>query len=189
MSKKSGERYSSFAMTQLFESQTNVHLRNINDTVTMWCLVIFITWQWLWIKTWIKCTFPYYVHTCCSIMKFGYSKKICMNIEHIENNTIYQQIYYHYYDNKKEWIYSFAITFSPFNTFRIDVLCSQINTLSVKRRDAFKIFRILTTCSCILHRWIEKSYFSPKLKCYLHFICYLPVCVNHSRSRLENTKL
>ena len=92
--------------------------------------------------------------------------------------------YYQCYDNKKEWIYYFAIIFSPFNTFRIDVLCSQINTLSVKRRDAFKIFIILTTCSCILHRWIEKSYFSPKLKCYLHFICYLPVCVNRSRSRL-----
>ena len=25
-------------------------LRNINDTVTMWCLVLFITLQWLWIK-------------------------------------------------------------------------------------------------------------------------------------------
>ena len=50
-------------------------LRNINDTVTMWCLAIFITWQWLWIKTWIKCTFPYYVGTCCSIMKIWYLKK------------------------------------------------------------------------------------------------------------------
>ena len=29
-------------------------LRNINDTVTMWCLMLFITRQWLWIKTGMK---------------------------------------------------------------------------------------------------------------------------------------
>ena len=36
-------------------------LRNINDTVTMWCLMLFITWQWLWIKSWINFTFRYYL--------------------------------------------------------------------------------------------------------------------------------